>query len=201
MDVYGLGVTVCEALTGQQAFPINGAPLPDGLGPVLTKATVADASARHATVEDLVAACIDVLTGARTSVGGRTGPRPGAAEVRNPYKGLRAFQEADAPDFYGRVRLVGRMIELMAGWTPASRFLTVVGPSGSGKSSAVRVLGSSLPFVLVPSTVRNVGSSPPMTPGAHPFEELEAALARVAVATHRPARRADGAVGAASRGA
>ena len=180
VDVYGLGVTVCEALTGQQAFPINGAPLPDGLGPVLTKATAADASARHATVEDLVAECIDVLTGARTSVGGRTGPRPGAAEVRNPYKGLRAFQEADAPDFYGHVRLVGRMIELMAGSTPASRFLTVVGPSGSGKSSAVRAgLIPALRAGAVDGSQRWFLTS--MTPGAHPFEELEAALARVAV--------------------
>ena len=179
VDVYGLGVTVCEALTGQQAFPINGAPLPDGLGPVLTKATAADASARHATVEDLVAECIDVLTGARTS-GGRTGPRHGAAEVRNPYKGLRAFQEADAPDFYGRVRLVGRMIELMAGATPASRFLTVVGPSGSGKSSAVRAgLIPALRAGAVDGSQRWFLTS--MTPGAHPFEELEAALARVAV--------------------
>ena len=73
-DVYGLGVTVYEALTGELAFPINGAPLPDGLRVRCSPmATAADASARHATVEDLVAESIAVLTGARDlgSVAGR----------------------------------------------------------------------------------------------------------------------------------
>ena len=57
---------------------------------------------------------------------------------RNPYKGLRAFQENDAPDFFGREALVARMAERLSEDDPTARFLAVIGPSGSGKSSAVK---------------------------------------------------------------
>ena len=53
------------------------------------------------------------------------------AEERNPYKGLRAFPEADARDFFGRGELTRRLLERLreAG---RGRFLAVVGPSGAG---------------------------------------------------------------------
>jgi hypothetical protein len=51
-----------------------------------------------------------------------------------PYVGLSAFQEENAPDFHGRTQLVKDMITRLA----RRRFLVVVGPSGSGKSSIVR---------------------------------------------------------------
>src|SRR5262249_35019893 len=56
------------------------------------------------------------------------------ADVRNPYKGLFAFEEADAADFFGREVLTAHLVDRLRG----SRFLAVVGPSGSGKSSVVR---------------------------------------------------------------
>src|SRR4051812_13904144 len=61
-------------------------------------------------------------------------------EVHNPYKGLRAFQQADAPDFFGRETLTGRLVARLSEQDQGnlSRFLAVVGPSGSGKSSLVR---------------------------------------------------------------
>ena len=55
----------------------------------------------------------------------------GALEGRNPYKGLRAFGEDDAADFFGREALTEHLVERLA----RTRFLAVVGPSGSGKSS------------------------------------------------------------------
>src|SRR5438874_878779 len=58
----------------------------------------------------------------------------GALEARNPYKGLRAFAEDDAEDFFGRETLTEHLVERLA----QTRFLAVVGPSGSGKSSVVR---------------------------------------------------------------
>ena len=58
---------------------------------------------------------------------------PGAI-VANPYKGLRAFEEGDAVDFFGREELVEELIKRVE----QTRFLAVVGPSGSGKSSVVR---------------------------------------------------------------
>jgi WD40 repeat protein/transcriptional regulator with XRE-family HTH domain len=57
-----------------------------------------------------------------------------------PYKGLLFFEEADAGLFFGResltAHLVGHVMDLAREAT--TRFLTVVGASGSGKSSLVR---------------------------------------------------------------
>jgi WD40 repeat protein/transcriptional regulator with XRE-family HTH domain len=102
------------------------------------------------------------------------------AEATNPYKGLRAFQEADAPDFFGREALIGRLCARLGEESELSRFLAVVGSSGAGKSSLVRA-------GLVPMLRRGAlpGGANPLVvnviPGAHPFEELEAGLLRVAV--------------------
>jgi len=53
---------------------------------------------------------------------------------RNPYKGLRAFTEADRNDFFGRASLVAGLVASLAA---GSHFLALVGPSGAGKSSVV----------------------------------------------------------------
>ena len=66
-----------------------------------------------------------------------------------PYRGLRAFESDDAEFFFGRDREVQRLTEKLK----AGRFLAVLGPSGSGKSSLVRagllpaVTGGALPDV------------------------------------------------------
>lgn len=99
-----------------------------------------------------------------------------SSRLVNPYKGLRAFQESDAPDFEGRSELIQRLVAAVA----ERRTVMVVGPSGAGKSSAVRaglipalrkgaVPGSDAWFVVT------------MTPGPSPFRELAAALSTVAV--------------------
>ncbi len=97
----------------------------------------------------------------------------------NPYKGLRPFQAVDALDFFGREKLVKRLVARLAEHHPLSRFLAVVGPSGSGKSSVVKA-------GLIPALWR--GDLPgsdrwfviEMVPGARPLDELEVALTRVA---------------------
>ncbi len=101
------------------------------------------------------------------------------SEPENPYKGLRAFQTADARDFFGRENLVQRLVQRLGDHDKLSRFLAVVGPSGSGKSSVVKA-------GLVPALWR--GDLPgserwfvvEMIPGAHPLDELEIGLTRVA---------------------
>src|SRR5262245_28571923 len=61
-----------------------------------------------------------------------------------------------------------------------ARFLAAVGPSGSGKSSAVRAgLIPALRRGGLPSSERWFVIE--LLPGAHPLEELEAALLRIAV--------------------
>jgi predicted AAA+ superfamily ATPase len=64
--------------------------------------------------------------------------RPPLTGVTNPYKGLAAFDEADTAFFFGREALVERLVERLAEDHPLARFLAVVGPSGSGKSSLVK---------------------------------------------------------------
>ena len=63
-------------------------------------------------------------------------PRP------NPYLGLRAFDESDAADFFGRDALVDDILDRLDGSDDRSRLVLVVGGSGTGKSSVVRAGGS-----------------------------------------------------------
>ncbi len=99
---------------------------------------------------------------------------------RNPYKGLRAFGEADAGDFFGRAALTGCLLARLAEAGSMARFLAVVGPSGSGKSSLVRAgLIPALRRGELPSSERWLIAE--FAPGAFPLAELEAALLRVAV--------------------
>ena len=51
-----------------------------------------------------------------------------------PYRGLEAFGEEDARFYFGRESSVQRLLEKLK----QARFVAVVGPSGSGKSSLVR---------------------------------------------------------------
>src|SRR5437868_149868 len=54
--------------------------------------------------------------------------------LKLPYLGLRPFEEADGPIFFGREdQVVALLLQLQA-----HRFVAVVGSSGSGKSSLVR---------------------------------------------------------------
>lgn len=101
-------------------------------------------------------------------------------QPENPYKGLKAFQESDAGDFFGRTALVDRLIDRLAEAEGRFRFLAVVGPSGSGKSSVVRA-------GLIPEIRSGIlqGSQDwfmvQMTPGVSPITELANALTRIAV--------------------
>lgn len=100
-------------------------------------------------------------------------------EPENPYKGLHSFQMTDARDFFGRDDLVTKLIDQMTDPDPFHRFISIVGPSGSGKSSLAKaglipalwkgaITGSEKWFVV------------DMIPGTHPMDKLETALIRVA---------------------
>jgi WD40 repeat protein/serine/threonine protein kinase len=95
---------------------------------------------------------------------------------QNPYKGLRAFDEADALDFFGRTALIGQLLKPLG--EPGGRFLAVVGPSGSGKSSVVKA--GVLPALrrdALPGSERWFVAK--MVPGSQPLQELESALLSV----------------------
>jgi DNA-binding SARP family transcriptional activator/WD40 repeat protein len=176
-DIYQLGALVYQALTLRRpdgvlrVSELRG-DLPSELDHALSRALHPDPALRYQRVEELARALRQSAGLDFMALPTQTAPE---GRRRNPYKGLRAFQEADASDFHGRDALVEEMAEALT----ASRLLAVVGPSGSGKSSVVRA-------GLVPRLRQGfIASSEDwlitdMFPGAHPFESLEGALLRVA---------------------
>jgi hypothetical protein len=105
-------------------------------------------------------------------------------EPRNPYKGLRTFTKDDAGDFFGRETLIEELTDdvksMLASERTGSdrpRLLTVIGPSGSGKSSVV--LAGLLPRLQqgVLQKSEDWIYMEPLMPGVHPMEALAFTLA------------------------
>ncbi|MGJ3239089.1 MAG: protein kinase domain-containing protein [Anaerolineae bacterium] len=96
----------------------------------------------------------------------------------NPYKGLQAFEEGDAKRFFGREELVERLVQSIG--VSQSRFLALIGASGSGKSSLVRA-------GMIPALREDAveGSREwfysTMVPGDDPLRELSEAILRIAI--------------------
>jgi serine/threonine protein kinase/WD40 repeat protein/predicted nucleic acid-binding Zn-ribbon protein len=200
-DIYSLGIMLYELFTGQYPYgelqtwqlvnvhlndPLPNiveanSDLPDEVNQVLQKATEKDPSQRFTDARELWQALQRAFK--RSSAPSFIDLDESA--IVNPYKGLRAFQEADAADFFGRELLVNQLLDRMVEEDQYQRFLAVVGPSGSGKSSVVRaglvpqIRGGMLPgsenwFVL------------DFVPGTSPLRQLEAAL--LSIATRPPSR-------------
>ncbi|WP_369209093.1 helix-turn-helix domain-containing protein, partial [Streptomyces sp. PU-14G] len=94
----------------------------------------------------------------------------GDGASRPPYRGLTRFEPGDAELFFGRDRLVERLVELNG----KHRFTAVFGPSGSGKSSLLRA--GLIPRLRTPRDGEGAGdreSIPAavriLTPGADPL--------------------------------
>jgi WD40 repeat protein len=95
-----------------------------------------------------------------------------------PYPGLLAYEQDQAPWFFGRDRLTTDLITRLAGRLAGGGPLVVVAPSGAGKSSLLRA-------GLVPGLIRGELKAPGseywpralMTPGPHPLAALAARIA------------------------
>jgi hypothetical protein len=95
--------------------------------------------------------------------------------TRPPYPGLAAFTEQDAAVFFGREPELERLLELLQpGLGGRGRFLAVVGPSGSGKSSLVRA-GLLPRLARLPQRWLLV---PRLVPGNQPTRQLARSLAQ-----------------------
>jgi WD40 repeat protein/DNA-binding SARP family transcriptional activator len=91
-----------------------------------------------------------------------------------PFKGLASFEVEDAPVFFGREQLVADMIARLTG----TRLLGIIGPSGSGKSSAMRAgLLAALADGVLPGSERWPQAL--FRPGAQPLAALERATAEL----------------------
>ena len=100
--------------------------------------------------------------------------------ARNPYQGLRAFDEADTQDYFGRTALIDDVLTRLSGDGLPSRLVLLVGASGTGKSSAVRA--GLLPRLRAGgATGSDAWFVATMLPGGAPYEELAAGLRRIAV--------------------
>ena len=97
-----------------------------------------------------------------------------------PYRGLEAFDEEHAADFFGREGDVARVVERLRN----ARFLAVVGASGSGKSSLIHA-------GVIPALRRGGVAGAErwrivdLVPGAHPLASLAGKLADV-TGSHGP---------------
>ncbi|NDJ62327.1 MAG: protein kinase, partial [Chloroflexi bacterium] len=172
--------------------------LPPLFNEIIQRATTLDPDARYPDALTLTAAFHEAITlSIRQALpGGPLRPTDSSARIAvadylltpepqldilpNPYKGLRAFQEVDAANFYGRELLTDQLVKRLGERAELARFLAVVGPSGSGKSSVIKA-------GVIPAL--RMGGLPnsehwfyvEMVPGNHPFQELTAALLSVAV--------------------
>ena len=96
--------------------------------------------------------------------------------LRSPYPGLEPFAPEDAAVFFGREREIERLLELLQPTMRSGRgrFVAIVGPSGSGKSSLLhaglvpRLQRLEQRWLLVPAVL----------PGPRPTDALAHSLAR-----------------------
>lgn len=183
-DQFDLAVLTAHALTGVLPFGQRGvqsasdrfpslhtqrAAIPAAVDQVVWRAAAWDPDDRYPDITDFVDAFVAALGGQRTDLADLEPP--------NPFKGLEPFIESDAEWFFGRDDVVDDVLHhLRIGGSP---FVTVIGASGSGKSSLVRagvvprlrsgaVAGSADWFIAT------------MVPGVRPFDDLEVAIRSIA---------------------
>jgi WD40 repeat protein/DNA-binding SARP family transcriptional activator len=146
--------------------------------------------ARQRVVARVETAAAAAAQGQRTLDAARNMLREGVGELEDvldraaarpavscPWKGLTAYDVDDAPLFAGRERVVAELLARLV----TAPVLTLVGASGSGKSSLLRAgLVAALRSGLLPAS--ETWSVLLLRPGAHPMTEL----ARVALKDREP---------------
>lgn len=147
-DQYSLAIMLYEMLTGQPPFQADDAAalltlhvqeplpplgarapwLPVALDLVLARAAAKDPGRRYASVEEFAADFARVAHSVQES------PLTGMLGVEQPYPGLRPFNRAQAPFYFGREAIVEQALKRMQPGPLASLAL-LSGPRGGGASS------------------------------------------------------------------
>jgi WD40 repeat protein/Tfp pilus assembly protein PilF len=110
------------------------------------------------------------------------GPSPAEAKYQGetPYRGLEFFDVKHAPFYFGRNELTSRCLgrlQTTLDTIDGHRFLAIIGPSGSGKSSLARAgLVASLQKGMLEGS--DEGPTVIMRPGSRPLESLADSLAK-----------------------
>jgi WD40 repeat protein len=114
-----------------------------------------------------------------------------SGKVDSPYRGLSAFEEDDAPFFFGRDAAATEVLKRMSACTSGTGMLVVSGASGAGKSSLLRagvlprVRGAGLPAAPDAMSWPRVL----LTPGPSPLGTLAVQVSRLAGADAAEIRR------------
>lgn len=197
LDIYSLAILLFELLTGKLAFDgadpktiyqlqLAGPPalndlrpdLPATLDAAIRRALDPDPAARFSDIASFASAIREGLVAAladSTREPTEILPLLDLVTTTNPYKGLEAFEEDDVLVFFGRDQLTRSLLAQLGAPGVGGRFLAVVGPSGSGKSSVVKAgLLPALRSGALPGSQSWFFAT--ITPGDHMVRNLVAAL-------------------------
>jgi signal transduction histidine kinase/GAF domain-containing protein len=149
---------------------------------------------QHSSPTTLTRGSTPYLPANEREMGSGAYPPPVQEQIVCPYPGMRPFEAEDTRFFYGRENEIQQMLEYLR----HQRFLFVIGPSGSGKSSLISAgllprLQKSSYFAQSPWLIRE------MRPGEQPIQALAEAIKGDAdrpaeaignlLAAHPPAQR------------